>query len=62
MLTPEDTAVILDDGCRPELAAHYRRLNEDLLRRYPDGVRPSWVSEELVMNEEAAKRAEKGTP
>lgn len=61
MLTPEDTAVILDDGSRPELAAHYRRLNEDLLRRYPDGVRPSWVSEDLVINEEMAKRAEKGT-
>ena len=41
-----------------ELAAHYRRLNEDLLRRYPDGVRPAWVSEELTINEYLARCAE----
>ena len=62
MLTQEDIKVLKSDGHCPELAAHYRRLNEDLLRRYPDGVRPSWVSEDLILNEELAKQAERGTP
>ena len=58
MLTQEDIDVVAADGSNKELADYYRRQNEELKRLYPEGVRPSWVSEELAINDYRARCAE----
>lgn len=58
MLTQEDIDVVAADGSNKELADYYRRQNVELLRLYPDGVRPSWVSAELAINDYRARCAE----
>lgn len=58
MLTQEDIVVVASDGGNKELAAYYRRQNEELKRLYQDGVRPTWVSEELAVNDYRARCAE----